>query len=115
MTVKNPRITVTVNPEIHELVHKLSDLSGTSVSSFVGDLLQQAAPTFVRMVQLLEAVHAVRQEAMGVPSEVVANLDEAHRRIEQHFGLVLDAIEEGSAPLIQEGEKVLRRRRKGVS
>lgn len=53
----------------------MSELTGNSQSSFVGELLSQSSPVFARMVEVLEAAERLRGEALRVPDEIKAGLD----------------------------------------
>ena len=110
-----PRITVTLTPEVHALLRRMSELTGNSQSSFVGDLLSQSSPVFSRMVEVLEAAERMRGEALRVPDGIKSALDEAQSQLESQLGLVLDVMDDGFRPLLQEAEKVQRRARRRSS
>lgn len=112
MTKKNPRITVTLTPEVHALLRRMSELTGNSQSSFVGDLLSRSAPVFSRMVQVLDASEFLRLEALKAPDEFNAGLEQAQTRLESQMGLVLDAMDDGFRPLLEAAEKIKRRSRR---
>ena len=110
-----PRITVTLTPEVHALLKRMSQLTGNSQSSFVGDLLTQSAPVFSRMVEVLEAAERLRGEALRVPDQVKSGLDQAQSQLEAQLGLVLEVMDDGFRPLLQAAEKVQRRARRRSS
>ena len=55
MATIKPRITITVDPRIHETITRLCRLSGQSKSDFIGDLLEMVHQPLMRTVALLEA------------------------------------------------------------
>jgi len=112
---KKPRITVTLTPEVHALLKRMSELTRGSQSSFVGDLLSQCSPVLSRMVEVLEAAEKMRGEALRVPDEIKAGLDQAQSQLESQLGLVLDVVDNGFRPLLQAAEKVQRRARRRSS
>lgn len=64
MPAANPRITITLKPEVHEVLKRLSSLTGNSQSSMVGEILNDSFPVFERMVQVLSAAEKMRADAM---------------------------------------------------
>ena len=107
MPTQNPRISVTLTPEVSAILRRVSELADKSQSAFVAELLEQSVPVFQRMVRILEAAKAAK--ASGA-SDLVGNLDEAQARIEQQLGLALDSMDEGFRPLLEAAEEVKRRR-----
>ena len=65
MPAVNPRITITITPELHAVLRRLSELSGQSQSGIVGELLGESVPVFERMVTVLEAAQKLKAEAEG--------------------------------------------------
>lgn len=110
MPAKNPRLTITLDPTIGAYLRRLSELTGNSQSQLIAELLEDAEPVFARMIQVLGAAEAAREEIKG---RITFDIQRAQERIERQLGL---AIEEPSdvqtLPLLGEIEKVARRRRK---
>lgn len=109
MPTLNPRITITLRPEVAAVMRRLSVLTGNSQSSMVGELLAESLPVFERMAKVLEAAAQAREQAMQAPAEVSRNLERAQNRIEAQLGLVLDDFDEVVRPLLRDSEKVQRR------
>lgn len=109
MPAVNPRLTITLQPEVAAVLRRLSELSGQSQSSLVGELLEQSLPVFERMAGAMHAAVVLRDSAMQGPAEIKESLIRAHERIEAQLGLVLDDMDEGVRPLLVEAEKVSRR------
>lgn len=115
MPATNPRITITLQPAVHAVLRRLSELTGNSQSALVGDLLAESLPTFERMAQVLAAAEALRTQGMKVPEEVAKGLDHAQARIEQQLGLALDDLDTSFRPLVAEAESIVRRAGRAAS
>lgn len=63
---------------------------------------------FARVIQALEAAKLVKEE---MKSSLRADLDRSQQIIEAQLGLVLESLDNASAPLLKDAEKI--RRRKG--
>ena len=70
MTTINPRITVTLQPQVHAVLRRLSQLTKNSQSSLVGELLAESMPIFERMVEVLDAAEKLRAKGMEASSEI---------------------------------------------
>lgn len=92
MPTQNPRISVTLTPEIAALLDRLSVLVGNSKSSMVAELLAEAVPIFERMITVLEAAQTLKEQATGGIAEIGAGLALAHARMESQLGLCLSLI-----------------------
>lgn len=90
MPTANPRITITLRPELHAVLRKLSELTGNSQSAFVSELLEASMPIFERMAQTLAKVEELRALGLEMPREVQGSLREAQSRIEQQLDLLMD-------------------------
>ena len=64
MPTQNPRLTVTLTPEVSAVLRELSALAGSSQSAVVGDLLQSSLPVFERMVQAMKAAAMLQLRAI---------------------------------------------------
>jgi hypothetical protein len=106
----NPRITITLTPQLHAVLRQLSSLTGNSQSSIVGDLLETSLPVFERMCTVLDAAHRLKEEGLKAPEAVKDSLARAQERLEQQLNLVLDTVDDGAKPLLEVAESVNRRR-----
>jgi hypothetical protein len=113
MPAVNPRITITLKPEVHAMLRRLSELTGNSQSAMVAELLDSSQPVFERMVTLLEAAARLKAEGMQAPDAIRSSLDRAQDKLETQLGLALEAFDQGGAPLLKEAEKVTRRAGRG--
>lgn len=109
MPAVNPRITITITPELHAVLRRLSELSGQSQSGIVGELLGESVPVFERMVTVLEAAQKLKAEAERGTEELKAGLIDAHQKLERQMGLMLNDLDEGFRPILEAAEKVDRR------
>jgi hypothetical protein len=114
MPAVNPRITITLKPEVHAILKRLSALTGNSQSAMVGSLLESSATVLERMVTVLEAAERLRSEGMQAPESIRQSLDDAQAKLEQQLGLALDVMDEGARPLLEASEKVARRTGRGA-
>ena len=109
MATKNPRITITLEPQLHAILRRLSQLTNNSQSALIGDLLGESVPIFERMVEVLSAAEAMRAQGMAATDEMKNALHRAQGRIETQLGLVLDDMDHGNRPILEAAEKVQRR------
>lgn len=109
MPTQNPRLTITLEPSTAAQLRRMSELTGNSQSRTVADLLAQSGPVFERLIAVLEAAHVARDQAT---EEHVLSLQRAQAKIEEQLGIVLDAMDDGSRPLLTEAEKIARRTRR---
>jgi hypothetical protein len=112
MPATNPRITITLTPEVYALLREISALSGNSQSSFVGQVLSESVPVLQRMVHMLSAANRLKEQAGISLASVAEGLDHAQGRIETQLGLLLDDMDGAARPLLEKAEAVSRRRRR---
>lgn len=106
MPTKNPRLSITFEPAFIARLRRLSELTGNSQGALAAELLEGCIPAIDRLIKLLEAARSAKDD---VAAKLVADLAEAHSRVEVQLGLALadaDAITDG---LLAEAEKVQRR------
>lgn len=108
MPTKNPRLTMTLTPTTAAQLRRLSQLTGNSQASLISELLEGQEMVFDRVIQALEAAAMVKEE---MKSSLREDLDRSQQVIEAQLGLVLESLDNASAPLLKEAEKI--RRRKG--
>lgn len=109
MPAVNPRITITLKPQTHAALQRMSQLAGNSMSAIVGQLLEESQPVFDRMVRLLEAAAKIKESAQGERDRIAKGLEDAQANLEQQLGLGLDWMDEASAPILEAAEKLDRR------
>lgn len=109
MPTKNPRLSVTLRPELSAILDRLSKLTGNSKSAMVAELLDTAIPVFQRMSQVLEAAESLKAQAGESFDHLSAGMARAQARMESQLDLVLDDMDQGFLPILKEAEKVSRR------
>ena len=114
MPTLNPRITVTLQPQVHAILKRLSELTKNSQSALIAELLESSLPIFERMVEVLAAADELRAQGMKATDEVKESLERAQGRIESQLGLVLEDFDHGNRPILHAAERV-RRRTGGVA
>lgn len=63
MPTAKPRITLTLEPHVHEVLRRLSSAGGESMSAIVTGFLDVAVPAMERMAVLFEQAKAMPEEA----------------------------------------------------
>lgn len=110
MSGLNPRISVTLTPAVDAALKRLSEASGQSRSSLVGEILEQSLPVFERLAVVIETAKTATQEAKA---RMASNMEAAQTKLESHLGIVHDLFEEQTADLIADIEAVGRRSARG--
>lgn len=112
MPTDNPRITVTLSPEVHALLRRLSALTDNSQSAIVGGLLETSVSVFQRLIDVMEAA----EQAQGrLNEEVRSTLAGAQARLEDQLGLAMETLDDGFRPILKAAEGVRRRAPKAGS
>lgn len=106
MPTKNPRLTFTLSPSLAAQLRKLSELTGNSQSSLIGELLEGSGPVFDRTIQLLEAAKSAKQSMRG---KITGDMEAAQAEIEGALGMVLEGFDQLTGSLLDEAEAVSRR------
>lgn len=61
MATTKPRITITLTQRQHQVISAISDASGQSMSSILGEIVEVTMPTFERMAATLQKIKSARQ------------------------------------------------------
>ena len=109
MPTKNPRLTITLKPATAALMQRMSEVTGQSQSSLIAELLETNEPVFERLIKVLQAAEDAKA---AFTAETRAGLHQAQEQIEAQLGLVLEAMDTATAPILAEAEQVKRRTRK---
>jgi hypothetical protein len=112
MPATNPRLTITLSPQVAAVLRHLSEITGNSQSSMIAELLHESLPIFERMAKVMEAAKAAQT---ALSSEMASSLERAQTQIEAQLGLVLEQFDEGAAPILELAESIKRRRPRGLS
>lgn len=108
MPAKNPRLTITLEPSLAAQLRKLSELTGNSQSSLIGELLEGSGPVFDRMIQVLEAAKVAKESMRG---RIADDIEQAQAKMEGALGVVLEGFDQWTGSLLDEAEAVTRRGR----
>lgn len=102
MPTQNPRLSLTLTPDLAWQLRRLSELTGTSQSALITSMLEGSNHFLWRLITTLEAA----EEARGrIPGHVANLMNEAQQRIEEKFGLteVLDQAQAHAARSTRNG------------
>lgn len=109
MPTKNPRLTITLQPLLAAQLRRVSELTGNSQSKILSEMLEGSTVVFERLIRVLEAAQVAQA---GIRGKVSQDMAEAQQRVEQQLGLILDDLDQTTAPLLDEVETITRRARK---
>ena len=114
MPAKNPRLTITMQPGLHALLRRLSELTGQSQSALIFELLDGSAPVLNRVIRLIEASNDAKSELRG---RLALDMAAAQKRIEIQLGLGLEDMGEGESvrDLLGEAEAIHFHRARGAA
>jgi len=108
MPTKNPRLTITLQPSLAAQLRTLSELTGSSQSSLIAELLDGSGPVFDRMIQVLQAAKTAKEAMKG---RLVADMEEAQTKMEGALGIAMEGFDLFTGSLLDEAELVTRRAR----
>ena len=75
MATNKPRITLSLEPHVYEVLRRMSAAGGNSMSSIVTGFLDVAVPALERMVVVMEAAKAAPEQTMQEVSDMVARAE----------------------------------------
>ena len=94
-------------------MRKLSELTGNSQSSLIGELLEGSGPVFDRMIQVLGAAKVAKESIRG---KLADDMEQAQTKMEGALGMALEGFDQFTGSLLDEAEAVTRRaRRQGAA
>lgn len=85
MATEKPRITLTLEPEWHDVLSRLSEMQGRPMSKVIGELLREIMPILARLTSAMEEVQRANIDAK---LKFLEGADRAEREIKP----VVDAI-----------------------
>lgn len=112
MPTSNPRITITLEPSVAAQLRRMSQLTGNSQSSMVSEILMQSSSVFERLITVLEAAEKAQ---IAAREESAERLKDAQEKVERQLGLVFDFFESAEKTLLDEAERISRRRARVVT
>ena len=78
-------------------LRKLSELTGNSQSSLIGELLEGSGPVFDRMIQVMEAAKTAKESMRG---RIAGDIEQAQARLEEGLGMALKVSTSGLVPCL---------------
>lgn len=91
MPAKNPRLTITIEPQLAVQLRRLSELTGNSQSALISELLEGSSVVFSRLIKVLEAARDARAAVRG---SIASDLEHVQGNLEHRLGLTLDLADE---------------------
>jgi hypothetical protein len=107
MSSTNPRISVTLKPKTAAVLRRLSAITGNSVSSIVGDLLEDSEAVLERAALTIEAGAQAMAEARA---KLAAEQAATQKAIQDRFFGLEDADLTDNQPDLLEGAERIQRR-----
>ena len=107
MPTVNPRINVTLSPQLDLVVQRLATFQRVSKSQVLRELLEAAEPALQRAVVLMEAAAGA---ADAMKEGFAQSLDRAQSKVEAHAAAVLRQMDQTSLDLVQQAEAIRGRR-----
>lgn len=77
MATTKPRVTVTLTPRQHEVFRSLSENSGQSISSLIGEIIELSMPTFERMAATFQRIRESQMIERERVSQALADAQSA--------------------------------------
>jgi predicted DNA-binding protein len=86
MATTKPRITITLEPRVYELLRSISENSHQPMSAFVGELLSESIPVLERMAVTFQQIVQVKDQQL---QQIASAADDAQRSLEPVLQQVL--------------------------
>lgn len=109
MPAKNPRLTITLKPALAARLRRLSELTGNSQSSMIGEMLEGSEPVFDKMIEVIEAAKFAQASMRG---KIATDMEQAQNKMESALGVVMEGFEQFTGTLLEESEAVQKRARR---
>lgn len=84
MSQNQKRIALSVDPEMHALIKRLSDYQGTTMTALIVDILQETRPVLEAMDKAFEQAFQGRDKGDILQDLVVAGLESAAASLKSH-------------------------------
>ena len=110
--MKNPRITITLKPEVHAIIKELSRLNDESQSAIIGSMLEHVSPVLTRMVSIMQAAEQAKDAVRG---RLVGDMEAAQAKVEKSLGIVMAEFEAMEQPFLDLFDDVKRRAPKAAA
>jgi hypothetical protein len=107
MPTTNPRVYVTLSPELDSLVGRMSALERISKSQLIREMLEAAQPTLGKACALMEAAS---KASKGARTDLADSLEHSQSVLEAELENMLQAVASHSGDLVSMAEEVRGRR-----
>ncbi len=78
MATQKPRITVTLEPHVYEVLGRLAELQGGSKSSIISELLESVSPVFERTCYVLQMANSA---SSGLNDDIRASMERSEAKV----------------------------------
>lgn len=96
MATKKPRIVVTVDHEIKDLLDQIAELSEQSSASFVREVLTEAKP---QMIEIVKALKSTREALNKADAERAKAFEIATKHLENSSSIAADQLSKSDRDL----------------
>lgn len=79
MATQKPRITITLEPHVYEVLTRLAELQGGSRAGIISDLLESVAPVFERTCYILQMAETATN---GLNDDIRGSMERSEAKIE---------------------------------
>ena len=107
MPTINPRINVTLSPQLDLIVQRMAACQRVSKSQVLRELLEAAEPALQRAVVLMEAAAGA---ASAMKEGFAQSLDKAQSKAEAHLAAAMHQMDQTTLDLVQQAEAIRGRR-----
>ena len=107
MPTVNPRINVTLSPQLDLIVQRMATCQRVSKSQVLRELLEAAEPALQRAVVLMEAAAGM---ADAMKEGFAQSLDSAQSKAEAHLAAAMHQMDQTTLDLVQQAEAIRGRR-----
>lgn len=90
MATKKPRLSITLNKHHHEVLTTISECSGETMSSLIGDLIDASLPTLEKMANALQKIKTATDEQK---KQIRKAMNEAQSALEPIAQQALDQLD----------------------
>lgn len=97
MATAKPRITVTLTQRQHDVLRSISDYGGQSMSSFIGELLEQSLPVLERMAESFRKINEQRKRIVEELDQAQAEVEPVLEQVLGQFDLFMSKVEKAAA------------------
>lgn len=96
MATRKPRAMITLAPEDHEILKRLAEIQGVSLSSIVADLIHEVAPTLQTIITAIEEAKAAASNLTPeAKSRLLAKLENKENEAEKALVELQQEVNEG--------------------